>query len=88
MDYLLFVISVLIVIAVIVGFHELGHFVAAKWSGVHVLKFKIGFGKELFSRPDKNGTDFSIGILPWGVYTNAMESMIFQIIKKYLTQRN
>ena len=44
MDYLLFVISVLIVIAVIVGFHELGHFVAAKWSGVHVLKFKIGFG--------------------------------------------
>jgi len=68
MEYLLFIFSVLVVIAVIVGFHELGHFVAAKWSGVHVLKFKIGFGKELFNKVDRNGTDFSIGILPLGGY--------------------
>ena len=82
MDYLLFVISVLIVIAVIVGFHELGHFVAAKWSGVHVLKFKIGFGKELFSRPDKNGTDFSIGILPLGGYIQMLGEHDFPDYKK------
>jgi len=68
MEYLFFIFSVLVVIAVIVGFHELGHFIAAKKAGVHVLKFKIGFGKELFNKKDKSGTDFSVGVLPLGGY--------------------
>ena len=82
MESLLFILSVLVVIALIVGFHELGHFIAAKWSGVHVLKFKIGFGKELFNRPDKNGTDFSIGILPLGGYIQMLGEHDFPDYRK------
>ena len=38
----------LVVLGVLVAFHELGHFLAARWVGVKVLKFSLGFGPKLF----------------------------------------
>tara|TARA_B100000927_G_scaffold206134_1_gene167322 strand:+ start:1212 stop:2522 length:1311 start_codon:yes stop_codon:yes gene_type:complete len=55
-----------------VGIHELGHFLAARFYRIHVLKFKIGFGKELFSIQDKKGCDYSFGILPLGGYVQML----------------
>ena len=57
---------------VIIGFHELGHFLAARKFNVHVIRFKIGFGKTLVSRFDKRGTEFSIGLLPLGGYVQML----------------
>jgi regulator of sigma E protease len=59
-------------LGVIIGFHELGHFLAARKFNVHVIRFKIGFGKTLVSRFDKRGTEFSIGLLPLGGYVQML----------------
>ena len=42
------IIAFIFVIGVLVFIHELGHFLVAKWSGVRVEKFSLGFGKKLF----------------------------------------
>ena len=57
----------LFVIGVLVFFHELGHFVVAKWCGVRVEKFSLGFGKKLvgFTRGE---TEYIICALPLGGY--------------------
>ena len=65
-------ISIIILLGVIIGIHELGHFLAARKFNVHVIRFKIGFGKTLISRFDKRGTEFSIGLLPLGGYVQML----------------
>ncbi len=65
-------ISIIILLGVIIGIHELGHFLAARKFNVHVIRFKIGFGKTLVSRFDKQGTEFSIGLLPLGGYVQML----------------
>ena len=67
-EIIFILVSFTLLILVIVGIHELGHFLAARWFNVQVIRFKIGFGKTLFKKFDKKGTEFSIGILPLGGY--------------------
>ena len=47
---LISLISIIVLLGVIIGIHELGHFLAARKFNVHVIRFKIGFGKTLVSR--------------------------------------
>ena len=65
-------VSIIVLLGVIIGIHELGHFLAARKFKVHVIRFKIGFGKTLLSRSDKKGTEFSIGLLPLGGYVQML----------------
>ena len=61
MDLLFTIFSFIFLISIIVGIHELGHFLTARFCNIHVLKFKIGFGKELFSYKDnKDCTRYEI----------------------------
>ena len=69
--------SFIVLIGIIIGFHELGHFLVARQFGVHVIRFKIGFGKTLFSKFDKRGTEFSIGLLPLGGYVQMLGESSF-----------
>ena len=69
---LISLISIIVLLGVIIGIHELGHFLAARKFNVHVIRFKIGFGKTLVSRFDKRGTEFSIGLLPLGGYVQML----------------
>ena len=48
MEILNNVLFFLIAIAVLVSFHEFGHFIVARWLGVRVLKFSVGFGKTIW----------------------------------------
>lgn len=57
-----------VLICVLVFVHEYGHFWAARKCGVKVLRFSIGFGKVLWRRKDKNGTEFAFSIIPLGGY--------------------
>ena len=60
-------ISAILVFAFLVFFHELGHFLFAKWSGVLVQKFSIGFGPVLISK--KIGeTEYALSAIPLGGY--------------------
>ena len=72
MDLLQTILSFVLLISVIVGIHELGHFLTARYFGIHVLKFKIGFGKELFSIKDKENCSYSFGVLPLGGYVQML----------------
>jgi len=58
----------LFVITVVVFFHELGHFAVARYFGVTVEAFSIGFGRELFGWTDRRGTRWKICLLPLGGY--------------------
>ena len=72
MDLLITILSFIALISLIVGIHELGHFSVARYFDIHVLKFKIGFGKELYSFQYKNECKYSIGILPLGGYVQML----------------
>lgn len=48
--------------------HEFGHFLAAKWRGLKVLKFSVGFGPKLFAWKGKDGCEYRISLLPFGGY--------------------
>ena len=56
----------LVAVGVLIAFHEAGHFLVARWVGVHVVRFSIGFGKQLWSWRDRHGTEFAIAALPLG----------------------
>lgn len=57
----------IVVIALLIFVHELGHFLAAKWSGVKVEEFAIGFPPTIFSLT-KGDTKYSINLIPFGGY--------------------
>ncbi len=54
--------------AIVVTVHEYGHFLAARLSGVKVLRFSVGFGRPLLSWRGRNGTEYVIAALPLGGY--------------------
>jgi len=55
-------------ITVVVFFHELGHFLVARWCGVAVETFSIGFGPEIVGWNDRHGTRWKISWIPFGGY--------------------
>src|SRR5688572_2791524 len=63
-----YLVPFLFVLTVVVFFHELGHFLVARWCGVRVLVFSIGFGPELFGFNDRHGTRWKFSAIPLGGY--------------------
>ncbi|EFI50175.1 RIP metalloprotease RseP [Afipia sp. 1NLS2] len=63
-----YLIPFLFVLTVVVFFHELGHFLVARWAGVRVLTFSLGFGPELFGFNDRTGTRWKLSAIPLGGY--------------------
>lgn len=63
-----YIIPFLFVLTIVVFFHELGHFLVARWSGVRVLMFSIGFGPEIIGFNDRYGTRWKISAIPLGGY--------------------
>ncbi|GBU09028.1 metallopeptidase [Gammaproteobacteria bacterium] len=67
------VLGFLILIIILVGFHEFGHFYAARKLGFKVLKFSIGFGKPLFTRTGKDGCQYILGAIPLGGFVAMLD---------------
>lgn len=67
-----YIIPFLFVLTVLVFVHELGHYLAARWNGVRVEVFSIGFGPELFGRTDKHGTRWRVAAIPLGGYVKML----------------
>ncbi len=70
MNIVLTIIALLIVLGVVVFVHELGHFLAARWAGVRVDTFSIGFGPAIIKWHDRRGTLWKIACLPLGGYVS------------------
>ncbi|WP_431281200.1 RIP metalloprotease RseP [Humitalea sp. 24SJ18S-53] len=62
------VVAFLVVLGVLVFIHELGHYLAARWRGVHVERFSIGFGRAIATWQDSRGTEWRLAWLPLGGY--------------------
>lgn len=58
----------IVVLGIVVGVHEYGHYIVAKWCGVYSEVFSIGFGPELFGWYDRHGTRWKFCIIPLGGY--------------------
>ena len=58
----------LLVLTIVVFFHELGHYLVGRWCGIKAETFSIGFGPELFGRTDRHGTRWKLSLIPLGGY--------------------
>ncbi|MFN0218900.1 MAG: RIP metalloprotease RseP [Hyphomicrobium sp.] len=63
----------LLVLTLVVFIHELGHFLVARWCGVTVKAFSIGFGPEIFGFYDKHGTRWRFAWIPLGGYVKFID---------------
>ncbi len=63
-----YILPFLIVLTIVVFFHELGHFLVARWNKVKVEAFSVGFGPELIGFNDKHGTRWKLSAIPLGGY--------------------
>ena len=72
-DFLVYILAFLAVLGILVTFHEFGHYIIARWSGVQVVKFCVGFGRTLWSVQDKHGTEFAIAAIPFGGFVRMLD---------------
>lgn len=63
-----YIVPFLFVLTIVVFFHELGHFLVARWAAVKVLTFSLGFGPELVGFNDRHGTRWRLSAIPLGGY--------------------
>lgn len=70
---LTFTLPFLFVLVIVVFIHELGHFLVARWCGVKVKAFSIGFGKEIFGFYDRYGTRWRFAWVPLGGYVKFLD---------------
>ncbi len=72
-DVLGSILWLIVALGILVTFHEFGHFWVARRCGVKVLRFSVGFGKPLWSRRDRHGTEFAIAPIPLGGYVKMLD---------------
>lgn len=64
----------ILTIGILVTVHEWGHFIVARWCGVHVDRFSVGFGRALFKKTGSNGTEYRLAMIPFGGYVKMRDS--------------
>ena len=60
-------------LGILVTFHEFGHYWVARRCGVRVLRFSVGFGKPLWTRIGKDGTEYVVAAIPLGGYVKMLD---------------
>ncbi len=63
----------LVAVGLLVFVHEMGHYLAARSVGVHVLRFSVGFGRPLISRRDRRGCEWVVAAIPLGGYVRMLD---------------
>ena len=72
-EILIYVAAFLAMLGILVTIHEFGHYLVARWSGVQVVKFCVGFGNSIWSYTDKRGTEFAIAAIPFGGFVRMLD---------------
>jgi len=66
-------ISFFLALGILITFHELGHYWVARWYGVKILRFSVGFGRVLIKRVDRHGTEWALSVIPLGGYVKMLD---------------
>lgn len=83
-----YIVPFLIVLTIVVFFHELGHYLVGRWCGIRALTFSVGFGPEIFGFTDRLGTRWRLSAIPLGGYVkflgdeNAASAPDFERLQK------
>src|SRR5579859_6794350 len=64
----------LVTLGVLVTFHEFGHYWVARRCGVKVLRFSVGFGRAIWKRIGRDGTEYQIAAIPLGGYVKMLDA--------------
>lgn len=72
--------SFIVALGVLITVHEFGHFWVARRCGVRVERFSIGFGKALWRRTDKLGTEYVIALIPLGGYVKMLDERANRVV--------
>ena len=67
------IIWLLVALGLLITFHEFGHYWVARRCGVRVLRFSVGFGRALWSRTARDGTEYRIAAIPLGGYVKMLD---------------
>ncbi|SFN48690.1 RIP metalloprotease RseP [Dokdonella immobilis] len=76
----------IVTLGLLVTFHEFGHFIVARLCGVKVLRFSVGFGKPLWMRRDRRGTEFAVAAIPLGGYVKMLDEREAEVAPEELDQ--
>jgi len=70
-----YIVPFLLVLTVIVFVHEMGHYLVARWNGVAIQTFSVGFGREIWGFTDRLGTRWRLSMIPLGGYVRFVGDM-------------
>ena len=89
-DFIWNLLSFVIALGILVTAHEYGHYWVAKKNNVRVLRFSVGFGKAIWRRVDKEGTEFVVSIIPLGGYVRMLDERVDEVLpsEKHLAFNN
>jgi regulator of sigma E protease len=73
MSVLQYALALIVTLGVLITFHELGHFLVARWLGVKVLRFSVGFGASLWKHVGRDGCEYVIAAFPLGGYVKMLD---------------
>ena len=76
MDFIWNLGSFVIALGILVAVHEYGHFWVARKNGVKVERFSVGFGKTIFKRKDRYGTEFVLALIPLGGFVKMLDDRV------------
>ena len=67
-NFAFMILAFVVALSVIVAIHEYGHYIVARWCGIHADVFSLGFGPVIYQRTDARGTVWQVAALPLGGY--------------------
>lgn len=79
-------VAFIVALGVLITVHEFGHFWVARRCGVKVERFSIGFGKSLWQRRDRHGTEFVIALIPLGGYVKMLDERVESVPAEFRHQ--
>lgn len=63
-----YILPYILILSLLVFVHEMGHYLAGRWSGIRIMAFSVGFGPEILGFTDKHGTRWKLSAIPLGGY--------------------
>ncbi|MBJ7221896.1 MULTISPECIES: sigma E protease regulator RseP [unclassified Brenneria] len=86
MNFLWSLAAFIIALGILITVHEFGHFWVARRCGVKVERFSVGFGRALWRRRDRLGTEYVIALIPLGGYVKMLDERVDSVAPEFRHQ--